>query len=132
MALFDDIQCAINQMATAIETGRVDEVLKLYTLDACLLAGNESILVGLENIRPYIERLFALGINQATFKTVHVETLNGAVLENGSYSMSKASKDGAPQCLASGSYILVWTRDMNGQWRIHRDAFSVLPNLNEP
>lgn len=131
MALIDDIQCAINQMAKAIETGRVDAVMELYTRDACLLAGNEPILVGEGNIRPYIERLFALGINQATFKTVHVEELTTVVLENGCYSMSAQPAGGTPQCLASGSYILVWMRDMNGQWRIHRDAFSVLPNLNE-
>jgi len=131
MALIDDIQCAINQMAKAIGTGRVEAVMKLYTRDACLLAGNESILVGKDAIRPYIERLFALGINQANFQTVHVEALNEVVLESGCYSMSAQPEGRAPQCLASGSYILVWTRDTKGQWRIHRDAFSVLPNLNE-
>ncbi|MFP3515336.1 nuclear transport factor 2 family protein [Pseudomonas sp. SIMBA_077] len=126
MALIDDIQCAINQMAKAIGTGRIDAVMELYTWDACLLAGNEPILVGKDAIRPYIERLFARGINLANFQTVHVEELNEVVLENGCYSMSVQPEGGTPQCLASGSYILVWKRDRSGQWRIHRDAFSVL------
>lgn len=122
MDLKSTVQQAINKMAEAIETGRIENVLALYTPDACFLSGDQRILTGRHAIKSYIRRMFELNINSATFTTESVEDLGGGVLEVGSFEMFT----GARHCVVKGDYIIVWKQQHNQDWLIHRDAFSLL------
>ena len=122
MDLRTTVQRAINKMAEAIASGSIQNVLALYTPDACFLAGDQHVLSGRPAIEGYIRWMFELNINSAVFTTKTVEDLGGAVLEVGSFKMFT----GARQCVVKGDYMIVWKQQGNQEWLIHRDAFSVL------
>nr|WP_314484220.1 SgcJ/EcaC family oxidoreductase [uncultured Pseudomonas sp.] len=122
MDLKSTVQQAINKVAEAIATGCVENVLALYTPDACFLAGDQRVLPGRQAIEGYIRRLFELNINGAVFTTETVEDLGGAVLEVGSYEMFTQGR----QSVVEGDYMIVWKHQEEQGWLIHRDAFSLL------
>lgn len=122
MDLKSTVQQAINKVAEAIATGCVENVMALYTPDACFLAGDQRVLPGRHAIESYIRRIFEQDINSAVFMTKTAEDLGGAVLEVGSYEMFT----GARQCVVKGDYMIVWKHEEEQGWLIHRDAFSVL------
>ncbi|MCH4875292.1 YybH family protein [Pseudomonas sp. TMW22091] len=122
MDLKSTVQQAINKVAEAIATGCIENVMALYTPEACLLAGDQRVLSGSHAIESYIRRMFEQNINSAIFTTQTAEDLGGAVLEVGRYEMFT----GAQQCVVKGDYMIVWKYHEEQGWLIHRDAFSLL------
>lgn len=131
MTLNSEIQRSINLMAAAIETKKTKNVMKMYTADACFLAGDRRVLKGKQEIAGFIDAMFACGVSAASFITKQTEFIGDAVLETGSYQLFEASSDLSRRCLFYGDYILVWKKHKAGHWLIHRDAFSILPDLLE-
>ncbi|MCC8944246.1 hypothetical protein H8A97_03790 [Bradyrhizobium sp. Arg62] len=63
----------------------------------------------------------ALGLTDATLKTVDLELAGDTAYEIGEADLKLSSGQ------AKVKYLVVWTRDRDGQLRLHRDIWNNLP-----
>lgn len=98
---------------------------ELYTKNGRLFPANSPVIEGQEAIGQFWSAIFGMGIDNATLKTVHVETFDNTAVEEGAYKLF----DVEGNQLDDGKYIIVW-KNVDGQWRIDRDIFS--SNLPAP
>ncbi|MCY1549946.1 hypothetical protein D9M68_861530 [compost metagenome] len=123
MSLKDQIQAAEHKLTEAIASQEIQNVIALYTEDACFLPDGAPTLTGKAQIGAFFESLFMSGIVGGRFTTVDVDGDDHAATEIGAYELYVQAPDGSRMTAAAGRYLVTWKR-IDGQWRLHRDVVS--------
>ena len=94
----------------------------LYTENAMVLPPDGRIVTG----KPAIEEFWrsaanALGLTDATLKTRDLEVAGDTAYEVGEANL----KLGGGAVMVK--YLVVWVRDGDGNWRLHRDIWNTMP-----
>jgi ketosteroid isomerase-like protein len=96
----------------------------LYTESAKVLPPDGPIVSG----RPAVEEFWrsaanALGLTEATLKTVDLEVSGDVACEVGEANL----KVGGGAQMVTVKYLVVWMKGSDGHWRLHRDIWNNMP-----
>ncbi|WJR79274.1 SgcJ/EcaC family oxidoreductase [Bradyrhizobium sp. NP1] len=95
----------------------------LYTEDARLLPPDAPIVSGRKAIEGFWRSAAdALGLTNVTLKTVDLEVNGDTANEIGEADLKLTSGQ------AKAKYLVVWRRERDGQWRLHRDIWNNMPS----
>ena len=128
-ALKDAIQAREKEWSAAYLTGDGNAVAALYTEDAASIPGGGDWHRG----RAGIAKDLQSQLDSVTFTTredITEEVIpvgSDYVFEVGRYTASGTYKVGGKPRATSGRYVVLWRKDADGVWRLHRDLGSEVP-----
>ena|SRR5438105_1376809 len=110
------IRGAEPRFITAFNAGNADAVAAMYTDDAVLLVPNAPIARGNAAIRDAFRASFGGGHPTLNFAPDRIVQSGDVAYEYGHYTMQMGSMTD------QGSYVTVWRRQPNGDWKIVEDS----------
>jgi uncharacterized protein (TIGR02246 family) len=124
-ALRDAIQAREKEWSAAFLAGNAAGVAALYTEDGVTVQASGDSPTGREAITRNMQAQFdTLAVTAREDITEEVIPAGDYVVEVGHYSYQGTRKaDNAPLA-AAGRYMVLWRKDADGVWRLHRDIGS--------
>jgi uncharacterized protein (TIGR02246 family) len=127
-ALRDAIQAREREWSAAFLAGNAAGIAALYTEDGAEVQPSGDWYRGHDGITKGLQAQFdTLAVTAREDITEEVIPAGDYALEIGHYSYKGTSKtDKAPRSSA-GRYMVLWRKDADGVWRLHRDIGSEVP-----
>jgi uncharacterized protein (TIGR02246 family) len=113
------IEAANAQFSAAVARGDAAGLAALYSPHGQVMPAGSDPIRGTEAIQKFFQGAMDSGIAAISLKTIDVFGHGPTATEVGEYEM----RDKAGKVLDHGKYIVVW-RQVDGQWKLHRDMFS--------
>jgi uncharacterized protein (TIGR02246 family) len=99
----------------------------LYTKDAIVLPPDAEMIVGSKTgIEALWKESLAGGLKAFKLETINVERSGDMAVETGRFS-GKIAAEGKPEATVGGKYVVVWKRESDGTWKLHRDIWNADP-----
>ena len=113
----------VNEKFTqAMTAGDAETLASLYTDDATLMPPNSESLSGKDAIKEWVGNASGMGIKDFTLTTTELSGSGNWAYEVGTYSMEIGGTQD------TGKYIVVWQKQADGSWKLHKDIW----NSNTP
>ncbi len=119
----DGIEATTNAFLESLRGGDAAGVAAHYTDDAALLPPEAARIDGREGIQGFWQALIDAGVGDVTLNTQEVDDFDEVANEVGTISATAPSEDGGRVQLA-GKYVVIWKRNGDGTWRLHRDIWN--------
>ena len=116
----DDITEAYKAFEENFFKGDADGLSLIYTDDAELLVPEAPPIKGRKAIAQAWRGILGSGGNRVRVEIREVQDNGDWAFEVGSFTVT--APDGA--LLNAGKYIVVWKRQSDGAWKVHRDIFN--------
>ena len=127
-ALRDAIQEREKEWSAAFLAGNAAGVAALYTEDGAQVQPSGDWFRGREAIAKSLQAQFdTLAVTAREDITEEVFAAGDYVVEIGRYSYQGSSKAGNKPRSAAGRYMVLWRKDTDGVWRLHRDIGNDAP-----
>jgi uncharacterized protein (TIGR02246 family) len=127
-ALRDAIQAREKEWSAAFLAGNSAGVAALYTEDGATVQASGDWFRGREAIAKSLQAQFdTIAVLAREDITEEVIPAGDYLVEIGHYSYQGTSKPGAKPRAAAGRYMVLWRKDADGVWRLHRDIGSEVP-----
>lgn len=127
-AVRDAITAREREWSVAFIAGDAAAIANLYTEDGAQVEpagdwrrGREAITMGMKT------QLDTLNVTAREDIPEEVIVAGDYVVEFGHYSYAATSKNGNKPVTGAGRYMVLWRKDADGQWRIHRDLGNEAP-----
>lgn len=122
----ESIEAGLVTFEKAFNTGDAAAVAAHYTEDAALLPPDAARVDGREAIERFWKGAMDSGFKDLNLEAVEVEESGDLAYEVGRFTGTVPGKEGARADLV-GKYIVVWKKDQDGTWRLHRDIWNSDP-----
>jgi uncharacterized protein (TIGR02246 family) len=124
-ALRNTIQAREKEWSAAFLAGDAAGVAALYTEDGAQVQASGDWFRGRDGITKAMQTQFdTLAVTAREDITDEVFPAGDYVVEIGHYSYQGTSKAGNKPRSAAGRYMVLWRKDTDGVWRLHRDIGS--------
>jgi len=127
-AIRDTIQARERAWSAAYLAGDAAAVANLYTEDGAQVQpagdwrrGRDAITTGMKT------ELDTLNVTAREDIAEEVIVAGDYVVEFGHYSYTATTKKGNKPVSGAGRYVVLWRKDADGQWRLHRDLGNEAP-----
>ncbi|HSD10523.1 MAG TPA: SgcJ/EcaC family oxidoreductase [Candidatus Binatia bacterium] len=120
------IEAANAKFSKAVEAGDADAVAALYTADAIAFPPDHDMVKGRKAIGEFWKATQQSGVKSAVLTTVDVGRSGDVAYEVGTVLLTIQPPDKAATT-ASAKYVVVWKRQADGSWQLHRDIWNSLP-----
>jgi len=120
------IEAANAKFSAAFEHGDAATVAALYTQDAIVLPPDGEMVKGRQAIGEFWKATSKSGVKSAKLTTVDVGRSGDIAYEVGTVLLT-VQPEGKEPATASAKYLVVWKRQADGSWRLHRDIWNSLP-----
>ena len=121
-ALRDAIQAREKEWSAAFLAGNAAGVAALYTEDGAQVQAAGDWFRGRDAITKAMQaQLDTIAVTAREDITEEVFPAGDYVVEIGRYSYQGTSKAGNKPGSAAGRYMVLWRKDADGVWRLHRD-----------
>lgn len=121
------IEAADAKFCEAFNAGDAAALAALYTEDGIMMPPNHVMVQGKVAIEEYGTTLASMGVSGLSLTTVDVMQAGDMVIELAKYTVT------IPGGLQdSGKGLVVWKKDVDGSWKLHRDIWNsslLLPGL---
>jgi uncharacterized protein (TIGR02246 family) len=107
----------------AFNRGDAAATAALYTDNATLMPPNSEMIQGRQGIQDFWQAAIEGGLKDVSLTTVEVRASGDTAYEIGKLSLTAPSKDQGSK-VVSGKYVVVWTRQANGPWKLHVDIWN--------
>ena len=121
--LRNEIERANRRFGEGIRKGDAAAVGTLYTKDALLMPPNFETIRGREGTQKFWEGAIKMGVKDAILKTEELHEKGETVEEIGNYTL-KIHPEGQSPFEDRGKYVVLWKRDSDKEWRLHRDIWN--------
>jgi uncharacterized protein (TIGR02246 family) len=98
----------------------------LYTQDAAVLPPDGARVDGRKAIAEFWQGAIDAGLKNLDLQTLEVLDAGDLAVEVGKVSLTTTGSVGKAVPMA-GKYIVIWQRDDDGAWRLHRDIWNLDP-----
>ena len=113
----DDFTEVREQYRTAAASHDIATMRDLFAEDGVLVASDQDILRGREEIARYLSDAFGQSMPELTLTCVNAESRDGFGSETGRFEERVTSSEGAVTRV-SGVYLTIYRRDEAGRWRV--------------
>ncbi len=132
-ALRDSIQAREREWSAAYLAGNAAGVAALYTEDAAQVQASGDWFRGRDAITKGMQATFdTLAVTVREDITEEVIAAGDYIVEIGHYRSEGTSKTDQTPRSSSGRYMVVWRKDADGAWRLHRDIGSEAAPVKKP
>jgi uncharacterized protein (TIGR02246 family) len=129
-ALRETIQNREKEWSAAFLAGNAAGVASLYTEDGAQVQASGDWARGRDGITKQMQVQFdTLAVTTREDITEEVFAAGDYVVEIGHYSYQGTSKTDSKPRSAAGRYMVLWRKDADGVWRLHRDIGSEAPAM---
>jgi uncharacterized protein (TIGR02246 family) len=118
-----EIEKANQRFGEGIRKGDASIVGALYTSDALLMPPNSEMIRGRQDTQRFWDGAIKMGVKDAVLKTVEIQRMGDTVHEVGNYTL-KIHPQGSSPFEDKGKYVVLWKKDSDGTWRLHRDIWN--------
>ena len=120
------IEAANAKFSEAFARGDAKALAAMYTSDAIAFPPDSEMIRGNEAIGEFWKATRDSGVRAAVLTTVEVDRSGDVAYEVGKVSLTiqPAGKD---PTTAVAKYVVVWKRQADGSWKLHRDIWNSLP-----
>ncbi|NIO70601.1 MAG: SgcJ/EcaC family oxidoreductase [Anaerolineae bacterium] len=115
----DAIAAAVENWMATFNRGDAAGLASLHTENGQVLPPNSDFVTGRQAIQAFWQGAMDMGIKSAKLEIVEVEGHGDIAIEVSKYTLSGE----ADQVLDTGKYIIIW-KQVDGQWKLHRDIFN--------
>jgi uncharacterized protein (TIGR02246 family) len=123
MTAKQSIESGLAAFCEAFNGGHADGVAAQYTSDAQILPPGASRIDGRQKIQEFWQGFIDAKVADLTLRSDEIEDFGSQAVEIGTVSAS-APGEGDARVQLAGKYIVLWTKDANGAWQIHRDIWN--------
>lgn len=120
------IEAANARFSEAFARGDAKALASLYTPDAIVFPPDSESIRGNEAIASFWKTTRDGGVQGATLTTADVGRSGDLAYESGTVSLTIQPAGAAPTTSAA-KYVVVWKRQADGSWKLHRDIWNGLP-----
>jgi uncharacterized protein (TIGR02246 family) len=120
------IEAANARFSEAFARGDVKAIVAMYTPDAIVFPPDSEMIRGNEAIGHFWKTTRDNGAQSATLTTVDVGRSGDIADEVGEVSVT-IQPAGKEPTTAAAKYVVVWKRQSDGSWKLHRDIWNSLP-----
>ena len=114
------------QFKKSVEQGDLGNIGNLYTEDAKILPPNMDMLEGRESIQSFWQGALEMGIKSYQPEILEVEYSGDLGFFLGKYTLYGAEN----KVINKGKFVTVF-KNIDGEWRVHRDIFNSSMPLGE-
>ncbi len=115
----EGVAATSSRFEEAFNAGDAAAVAALYTAEAVVMAPNYARIRGRRAIQGFWQRFFDQDVTDMNLKAVELEVTERRASEYGAFSFTAPDGRGGRVTL-TGKYIVLWRRDGDGVWRLHR------------
>jgi len=119
----DAIEAANAKMVADYAAGDAKALALAYTDDAMMLPPDATRVVGHAAIEVLWKSWIDAGIKNLTLKSTDIEISGDLAYEAGELALQMPVKGGNPSP-ATGTYLFVWKRGVDGVWRVKVDTWN--------
>jgi len=120
------IEAANAKFSEAFARGDIKALSSMYTSDAIAFPPDSEMVRGNEAIGEYWKATRESGVRSAVLTTVEVSRSGDVAYEVGKVSLT-IQPAGKEPATAMAKYVVVWKRQTDGSWKLHRDIWNSLP-----
>jgi ketosteroid isomerase-like protein len=120
------IEAANAKFSEVFASGDATELAARYTSDAILFPPGDDMLRGSTPIGQFWKKTHEGGVASVKLTTADVERSGDLAFETGKVELVIRA-EGKPDSSASAKYLVVWKRQPDGAWKMHRDIWNDLP-----
>ena len=121
--LAGEIATSTAQFEAAYNSGNAAGMAALYTVDAAVMPPDVARIDGREGIQAMWQGFMDAGITDLDLETVELDGGEGKASEVGTFSLKVPDGQGGT-ATATGKYIVLWQKGVDGVWRLHRDIWN--------
>ena len=120
------IEAANAKFSEAFARGDAKALAAMYTPDAIAFPPDSEMIRGNEAIGNFWKTTRDNGVQSATLTTVDVGRSGDVAYEVGKVSLT-IQPVGKEPTTAAAKYVVIWKRQFDGSWKLHRDIWNSLP-----
>ena len=120
------IEAANARFSEAFARGDANALSAMYTSDAIAFPPDSEMIRGNEAIGEFWKATRDSGVRGAALTTVEVGRSGDFAYEVGKVSLT-IQPAGEEPTTAVAKYVVVWKRQADGSWKLHRDIWNSLP-----
>ncbi len=120
------IEAANAKFSEAFARGDAKALAAMYTPDAIAFPPDSEMIRGNEAIGSFWKTTRDNGVQSATLTTVDVGRSGDVAYETGKVVLTMQPVGKQPTT-AAAKYVVVWKRQPDGSWKLHRDIWNGLP-----
>lgn len=120
------IEAANSRFSEAFARGDAKALAALYTSDAIVFPPDSETIRGNEAIGTFWKTTRDGGVRSATLTTTDVGRSGDLAYEAGTVSLTIQPAGAEPKTVTD-KYVVVWKRQSDGAWKLHRDIWNSLP-----
>jgi uncharacterized protein (TIGR02246 family) len=121
------IEAGNARFSEAVARGDIKTIAGLYTQDAIAFPPGGEMVKGRQAIEELWKATIGSGVKGATLKTLDIGESGDLAYESGTLLLTIHPAGKAP-ATASAKYVVVWQRQPDGAWLVHRDIWNDLPS----
>jgi len=120
------IEAANAKFSEAFARGNTEAIAAMYTSDAIVLPPDSEMIRGNDAIGKFWKAARDGGVQSVTLTTAELGRSGDIAYEVGKVSLTIQSPGSEPT-MAVSKYVVVWKRQTDGSWKLHRDIWNNLP-----
>lgn len=121
------IEEANTKFSEAFERGDSKALSAMYTSDAIAFPPDSEMIQGNEAIGEFWNATRESGVKSVKLTTLDVGRSGDLAYEDGKVSLT-IQAEGKEPTTATAKYVVVWQRQADGSWKLHRDIWNSLPS----
>jgi uncharacterized protein (TIGR02246 family) len=120
------IEAANARFSDAFARGDTKALAAMYTSNAIAFPPGSEMVRGNDAIGAFWKATRDSGVQKAALTTIDVGRSGDVAYEVGTVSLT-IQPAGKEQTTAAAKYVVVWKRQADGSWKLHRDIWNDLP-----
>jgi uncharacterized protein (TIGR02246 family) len=110
----------------AVKEGDAAAIAAMYTSDGIILPPDHAMVHGRTGAEKLWNDFFKLGAKSMSLNTENVERAGNYAIETGTFTFTIQPERKDAQA-SVGKYVVVWKRQKDGSWKLHRDIWNSSP-----
>ena len=110
----------------AAKAGDGAAIAALYTNDAIILPPGRPLVTGRASAEQFFGGMLKSGVKSIGLHTDNVERAGDYAIETGTATIT-VQPEGKEAQTSNGKYVVVWKRQSDGSWQLHRDIWNDTP-----